>query len=275
MPARVRVDRTGVEVEARRNGRTVALSVGARRRCRRRQLGGRHRGRHLERRRASHRGRATGLRDGHGQRRRRGDVLVRSVALSRLRLGLSDGRRPGQRRHRHPGRDPAPPGHRHPGQFDAFLERLRASGPPYERLELCSTPIGGVVKTYGGAGPRHLERGVLVGDAGSFVDPMTGEGITPAMESALLAAPVLLDALAGGALRRRGPRGLRRRRRAYFDPSMRFLAACASTLRNPHLARSVAGRARRAAASSPRPTRRSPARRAPTSAGRTSGHRAC
>ena len=92
-----------------------AVSVGARRRCRRRQLGGRHRGRHPERRRASHRGRATGLRDGHGQRRRRGDVLVRSVALSRLRLGLSDGRRPGQHRHRHPGRDAAPPGHRHPG----------------------------------------------------------------------------------------------------------------------------------------------------------------
>jgi hypothetical protein len=123
-----------------------------------------------------------------------------------------------------------------PAQFDAFLERLRASGPPYERLELCSTPIGGVVKTYGGAGPRHLERGVLVGDAGSFVDPMTGEGITPAMESALLAAPVLLDALEGGTFGAGDLAAYDVNARMYFDPSMRFLAACASMLRNPHLA---------------------------------------
>ncbi len=123
-----------------------------------------------------------------------------------------------------------------PALFDAFLDRLRASGPPYEHLELCSTPIGGIVKTYGGAGPRHLDRGVLIGDAGSFVDPMTGEGITPAMESALLAAPVLLDSLHRGAFGAGALAAYDADARAYFDPSMRFLAACASTLRNPHLA---------------------------------------
>lgn len=123
-----------------------------------------------------------------------------------------------------------------PALFDSFLERLRASGPPYERLELCSTPIGGIVKTYGGAGPRHLARGVLIGDAGSFVDPMTGEGITPAMESALLAAPILLDSLRSGAFDAERLAAYDSAARAYFDPSMRFLAACATTLRNPHLA---------------------------------------
>ena len=124
-----------------------------------------------------------------------------------------------------------------PALFETFLDRVRASGPPYERLELCSTPIGGIVKTYGGAGPRSLDRGVLIGDAGSFVDPMTGEGITPAMESALLAAP---DPHGGArrpaTQRRRRASNVRRRVRAYFDPSMRFLATCATTLRNPHLA---------------------------------------
>jgi hypothetical protein len=123
-----------------------------------------------------------------------------------------------------------------PALFEAFLERLRASGPPYGRLELCSTPIGGIVKTYGGAGPRHLERGVLVGDAGSFVDPMTGEGITPAMESSLLAAPILLDVLGTGDFDADRLSAYDADARAYFDPSMRFLAACATTLRNPHLA---------------------------------------
>jgi geranylgeranyl reductase family protein len=123
-----------------------------------------------------------------------------------------------------------------PALFEAFLKGLRASGPPYERLELCSTPIGGIVKTYGGAGPRHFARGVLIGDAGSFVDPMTGEGITPAMESALLAAPILLDALHDGVFGAARMAGYDVVARAYFDPSMRFLAACATTLRNEHLA---------------------------------------
>ena len=123
-----------------------------------------------------------------------------------------------------------------PALFDSFLERVRASGPPYDRLELSSPPIGGIVKTYGGAGPRSLDRGVLIGDAGSFVDPMTGEGITPGMESALLAAPILLDALVSGTF---GAGALARYDadvRAYFDPSMQFLVACATTMRNPHLA---------------------------------------
>ena len=77
---------------------------------------------------------------------------------------------------------------------------------------------------------------MLVGDAGSFVDPMTGEGITPAMESALLAAPVLLDALATREVGIGHLAAYDTDARAYFDPSMRFLATCATTLRNPHLA---------------------------------------
>ena len=162
-----------------------------------------------------------------------------------------------------------------PALFDAFLERVRASGPPYERLELCSTPIGGIVKTYGGAGPRSLERGVLVGDAGSFVDPMTGEGITPAMESALLAAPILLDALRQRRVRRRGTGGVRRRRPGV----LRSVDAVPGRMRvdaaKPAPGRAVAGRAGARAASSRRPTRRSRGRRAPTSAARTSGPRAC
>ena len=83
-----------------------------------------------------------------------------------------------------------------PELFASFVERLRDVRPGYETLELCAPPIGGIVKTYGAAGPNHFDGGVLVGDAGSFVDPMTGEGITPAMESALLASPILVDALA-------------------------------------------------------------------------------
>ena len=123
-----------------------------------------------------------------------------------------------------------------PTLFREFVDGLRRSHPRCGGLELCSAPIGGIVKTYGSAGPNHFDRGVLVGDAGSFVDPMTGEGITPGMESALLAAPALRAALQG----REPSRALSEYEtafRRYFDPAMVFLDLCAATLRNPHLAR--------------------------------------
>ena len=118
-------------------------------------------------------------------------VLLRRGPLPRLRLGVPAGRRrvnlgvgilsETRERPRRPRARSCSP---------TFVEGLRACTPRQRRLELCCPPIGGIVKTYGAAGPNHFDGGVLVGDAGSFVDPMTGEGITPAMESALLAAPV-------------------------------------------------------------------------------------
>ena len=59
-----------------------------------------------------------------------------------------------------------------------------------------SKPIGGVVKMYGGVGPNYFDGGVLIGDAGSFADPMTGEGNSlRAWNSALIASSTLLEAL--------------------------------------------------------------------------------
>jgi geranylgeranyl reductase family protein len=124
-----------------------------------------------------------------------------------------------------------------PDLFDRFIEGLRRSHPGCERLELSSSPIGGIVKTYGGAGPNHFQGGVLIGDAGSFVDPMTGEGITPGMESALLAAPVLTGALEHGDFSAERLADYRSAFRAYFDPAMTFLDLCAATLRNRSMAR--------------------------------------
>ena len=97
--------------------------------------------------------------------------------------------------------------------------------------------IGGVVKTYGGASRNYFHGGVLIGDAGSFVDPMTGEGITPAFESALLAAPVLMRALEAGHFGRPQLSEFEASFRRYFDPAMDFLDLCAATLRNHYMAR--------------------------------------
>jgi geranylgeranyl reductase family protein len=118
-----------------------------------------------------------------------------------------------------------------------FVERLRRFQPGCARLELCSAPLGGIVRTYGGAGDNYFDGGVLVGDAGSFVDPMTGEGITPAAESALLAAPVLQDALEARRFDAAQLAPFETAFRSYFDPAMTFLDLCACVLRNRTLAR--------------------------------------
>lgn len=124
-----------------------------------------------------------------------------------------------------------------PTLFDRFLEGLRRTHPRCARLELLAPPIGGIVKTYGAAGPNHFDGGLLVGDAGCFVDPMTGEGITPAMESALLAADVLLEALAAGDCSSAALSAYERRFREYFDPAMVFMDLVASLMRNRRLAK--------------------------------------
>ncbi len=117
------------------------------------------------------------------------------------------------------------------------MDGLRRHHPGCTRLELVSRPIGGIVRTFGAAATNRFDGGVLVGDAGSFVDPMTGEGITPGMESALLAAPVLAAALERGDFSASALAPYEQAFHAYFDPSMVFLDFCAVMLRNRHLKR--------------------------------------
>jgi geranylgeranyl reductase family protein len=124
-----------------------------------------------------------------------------------------------------------------PDLFDRFLDELRRRHPRAAHLQLSSAPIGGIVKTYGSAGPNHADGAVLIGDAGSFVDPMTGEGITPAMESALLASTVVVKALEQGRFDAGQLAPFESGFRAYFDPAMTFLDVLAATLRNRYLAR--------------------------------------
>jgi menaquinone-9 beta-reductase len=124
-----------------------------------------------------------------------------------------------------------------PELFDRFVEGVRRADVKWEGLELCAPPIGGIVKTYGGVRSNCFDGGVLVGDAGSFVDPMTGEGITPAMESSLIASSVLVSALQAGCFDARRLGAYESAFRAYFDPAMAFVELCAATVRNRHLAR--------------------------------------
>src|SRR5208282_4720884 len=71
-------------------------------------------------------------------------------------------------------------------------------------------------------------------DAGSFADPMTGEGITQGMESALIASSTILHALERGRFDAAFLSQFERDFRRYFDPSMLFLDFCAALMRNWH-----------------------------------------
>lgn len=125
-------------------------------------------------------------------------------------------------------------GHSVPKAFAAAIERLKIRHPGCAGIKLTSKPIGGVVKMYGGAGPNYFEGGILVGDAGSFADPMTGEGITQGMESALIGSRTLLRALELGRFDAAFLSAFEREYRSYFDPGMLLLSFCASAMRNWH-----------------------------------------
>lgn len=63
---------------------------------------------------------------------------------------------------------------------------------------------------------------LLAGDAAGFIDPITGDGLRLALESAVLAAEVVLEVFAGGIDRHSAAAVLARRRRAAFGRKWRF-----------------------------------------------------
>ena len=121
-----------------------------------------------------------------------------------------------------------------PNLFAAFLRKLQLMHPGCRAMRLVSKPIGGIVKTYGGVGRNYFDGGILVGDAGNFVDPMTGEGITPAAESARIGAAVIASALEKGRTDAATLAAYQRNFRAYFDPAMCYLDYVACVMRNRH-----------------------------------------
>lgn len=120
--------------------------------------------------------------------------------------------------------------------FQKAIARLRIRHPGCANARLVRPPIGGVVKSYGGIDRNHFAGGLLIGDAGSFVDALTGEGITQGMESAILALPTLMDALERNRFEADDLASFERDFRGYFDPSMRYLELAAALVCNRHMA---------------------------------------
>lgn len=126
----------------------------------------------------------------------------------------------------------------HRGRWESFVAALRSEQPPLEEMYsryspaqddfLSSEPV--IFR-----GRRAVERGVfMIGDASGIVDPLTGNGMAMAMQSALLAAPLIVRALLEG---QRG--GIEAEyiaaHASMFHPRIRWSRAIAALLSRPAL----------------------------------------
>jgi len=76
---------------------------------------------------------------------------------------------------------------------DPYVSNALSGDIKVERMKGASLRLGGIPKSYD-------DNFLIIGDAAGFIDPLTGEGIQYAMESAKYAADVVVDALEAGNL---------------------------------------------------------------------------
>jgi menaquinone-9 beta-reductase len=144
------------------------------------------------------------------------------------------------------------------GSLEAFFEESLAGIPAIASRLTGAERVGGI---RGVGSMAHRARRVsgdgfaLVGDAASFLDPFTGEGVYEALRGATLLAPVAAAALQAGDLsaRRLGPYGAARRRAFWAKRQVCWLVqgfittpalmdyATARLDRRPTVARTLAG----------------------------------
>jgi menaquinone-9 beta-reductase len=110
---------------------------------------------------------------------------------------------------------------RRAGDLGVDIELTRAAGWP--------------INTYGGARRNYFERGLLIGDAGCFVDPISGEGIPLALETAAMAAQTIGAAFADNDLGAASLARYERHWRQRYDPDLAISDLVVSMARNRHL----------------------------------------
>lgn len=114
----------------------------------------------------------------------------------------------------------------------SWLERTAAAGG--HRIEL--TPTNGwPIKSYGGARRNYFERGLLIGEAACFVDPISGEGIPLAFESAEMAAATIRRCFETGDFGAAALSDYERRWRRRWDPDLKVSDLVVSMIRNRYL----------------------------------------
>ena len=94
---------------------------------------------------------------------------------------------------------------------------------------------GWPIRSFGGGAANHFERGLLIGEAGAFVDPINGEGIPLAMESAHVAARTIRRAFAAGRFDEPTLSRFDADWRARFEVDLRISDLAVTMIRNRHL----------------------------------------
>jgi len=97
-------------------------------------------------------------------------------------------------------------------------------------------PVGWPIQSYRPGARYSFERGLLVGEAAGLVDPLNGEGIPLAIESALLAARTICSAFEKGDFSAELLSGYDRACVERFDTDLRVSDLLVSTIANRHLA---------------------------------------
>jgi menaquinone-9 beta-reductase len=119
--------------------------------------------------------------------------------------------------------------------YKRFLELVDKTAREHGANIELTQPAGWPIKTYGGADRNYFERGLLIGDAGCFVDPISGEGIPLALQSAELAAATIREVFAAGEFGSTSMAQFETRWRSRFDVDLNVSDLIVSAARNRHL----------------------------------------
>jgi len=125
----------------------------------------------------------------------------------------------------------------HKGRWEAFVDEIRREEPQLEAMYshyepsqesfLSSEPV--IFR-----GKSAVEQGIfMIGDASGIIDPLTGSGMAMAMQSAVLAAPFVIGAVAGR--RAEAECEYAQRHRQFFAARIRWSRRVAFLLSRPAL----------------------------------------
>jgi flavin-dependent dehydrogenase len=127
----------------------------------------------------------------------------------------------------------------HKGRWDAFVDTIRREEPTLEALYAAHAPAQEHFLSSEPVifrGRSAVEGGIfMAGDASGVIDPLTGNGMAMAIQSALLAAPFVLRLARNADEREAIEREYRARHRAMFAPRIRWSRGVARLLSRPKL----------------------------------------
>jgi flavin-dependent dehydrogenase len=116
--------------------------------------------------------------------------------------------------------------------LEEFVQRLGRQQGAEVRIRKSA---GWVIKAYSPGRRNHFERGLLIGEAGCFVDPLTGEGIPLALATAGIARKAIVEAFEQGRFDAAGLARYDQRCRAELDADLRIADMVVATARNRDL----------------------------------------